>query len=213
MGGWGSGRQNGRPVADEALFVDIAYMVRTDRAIPGSLTSGTLSWNRNGEPAGSISYKCDMREIEQSSLELIFSVSDPWSGEKQSIEQRIVLTHTVPNYGGRRWWMLCPVNGRRVRKIYCPAGGGRFASRTAWKLGYRSQRESERDRPFSRLNKLQRQLGCYEGYEMPIRRPKGMWYRTYQRHLRRYEEIEHDCDIQMCMMAAKLTGLGDRFLC
>jgi hypothetical protein len=56
MGGFGSGRFGGRPTADMSKKIDLAWMIRTGRIKPGSWTSGTLSWNCGGQPAGWISY-------------------------------------------------------------------------------------------------------------------------------------------------------------
>lgn len=212
MGGYGSGRQNGRPLAEEALFIDIAFMLRTRLAISGNCISDTLSWTCNGEQYGSINYTCDMSDLENASLELRYSVREPSTAAKHDRTQAIMLSYSIPNFGGHRWWMHCPVNGSRVGKLYCPKGGYEFASRTAWRLGYRSQRESDQQRPFSRLNKLQRKFGCEEGYEIPLRRPKGMWDRTYQRHLRKFEGIERECDMRMSEMMEKLTSFGERVM-
>lgn len=206
MGGWGSGRQGGRPIADSALFVEIAYMVRTGRAVPRSLVRGTLSWTCRGEPSGNINYTCDMTHLEHARLELNFTVSDRFTDEKRHYNQHIRLSYTEPHFGGKRWWMHCPHNGSRVGKLYCPAGADTFASRTAWRLGYQSQRENKRDRAFTKLHDLQRKLGGEAGYGGYLRRPKGMWWRTWTRHLARFREIEAECDREMGLMAAKLMG-------
>lgn len=60
MGGWGSGRQGGQPVADHSLRNDIGWMLRNGSAVPGSLVCGSLTWNRGGDPAGSIRYTADL---------------------------------------------------------------------------------------------------------------------------------------------------------
>ncbi len=43
MGGLGSGRCGGRPTADMSKRIDIAWMVRTERAIPGALVTGACT--------------------------------------------------------------------------------------------------------------------------------------------------------------------------
>src|SRR5665811_1126246 len=52
------------------------------------------------------------------------------------------LHYTVPQYGGRRWWFLCPLTGNPVAKLYLPLGQRRFASRPAHSLTYSSSRKS-----------------------------------------------------------------------
>lgn len=204
MGGYGSGRQGGRPVADSAFFVDIAWMLRTGRALEGQSITGSLGWTRRGEPSGNISYTCDMRDLANASLELRFTVSRRSTGESRDYKQHVPLSYTVPNYGGRRWWMHCPVNGSRVGKLYVPAGGDIFASRTAWKLAYQSQRDAPRDKPFNALFRLQSKLGCTQGWEQPIRRPKGMWGRTYAKLEDRYWELDAQCAHQMMGVLERL---------
>lgn len=204
MGGWNSGRQNGRPVADSALFVDIAWMLRTGRAMEGQFRTGTLSWTCRGKPSGFINYTCDMRDLDNAFLELRFTVTRRSSGESKDYRRHVHLSCTKPHFGGRRWWMHCPVNGSRVGKLYVPRNGDIFASRTAWKLGYQSQRDPKRDIAFERLFRLQRKLGSPVGWEAGLRRPKGMWHRTYERHVDRYLELDEQCAVEMIGLMARL---------
>ena len=143
-----------------------------------------------------------MSEPGRERIELTYS--NTRQGERKDVRQTVHLTHTVPNYGGKRWWMLCPVSGRRVGKLYLPPGGDIFASRQAWRLGYQCQRDAARDRPFERLFRLQRKLGCKQGWEQPIFKPKGMWERTWQRHLAEYWKLDEQCAIEMATVMARL---------
>lgn len=204
MGGYGSGRYGGRPTADMSKRIDLAWMIRQRLAIPGHARQGTLSWNCGGEPAGSISYEADMRDPNDSELRLSF-----WRGnepEREHVRQTIRLTYTEPNYGGRRWWMICPYRGNRVGKLYLPNGGDRFAGRKAWRLGYHSQRVARRDRPFEKLFRLQKKLGCDQGWGNWISRPKGMWSKTFEKHFERYLELDDQCSVEMVGLVNRLGG-------
>lgn len=203
MGGYGSGRSYGRPVAEDCLRIDLAWLIRKGFAVPGHWRSGQLRWSSNGQPSGDINYSCDMRDPEAGELELRFTTGAS-RGEPKKHVQRISLSYTVPKLGGRRWWMHCPVKGERVGKLYVPPGGDIFASRKAWKIGYRSQRNSPRDRPFEALFKLQRRLGCTEGWEQMIRRPKGMHHRTYARLEDEYWRLDRQCNYAMAPVVAQL---------
>lgn len=202
MGGYGSGRYGGRPTADSSLRIDLAWMLRTRRAREGFICSGSLHWTCGGRDTGSISYRAVMNEPGMERLELTYS--NMRGGERREVRQTIHLTHSLPNFGGKRWWMLCPVNGQRVGKLYLPPGGDIFASRQAWRLGYQCQRDASRDRPFERLFRLQRKLGCTQGWEQPIFKPKGMWERTWQRHLAEYWKLDEQCAIEMMGMVNRL---------
>ena len=186
-------------------------MMREGFAEAGFSRSGTLSWSRGGEPAGIINYTCDMRDAEFAKLELRFTVTDRGTGEESSYTQRIGLSYTVPHLGGKRWWMHCPVNGERVGKLYCPPGAHTFASRKAYRLGYYSQRISQKDATFERLFRLQKKLGCREGWEQPIRRPKGMHHRTYAKLEEEYWYLDNMCAVEMMRVVGMLRGqLGEK---
>lgn len=133
-------------------------------------------------------------------LELFYS--NTRHGKTQEVRQTVALTHTVPNFGGRRWWMRCPVNGSRVAKLYLPPGGDIFASRQAWRLGYQSQRNAPRDQPFERLFRLQEKLGCPRGWGNYPQRPKRMWRSTYERLMEHFEKLDLECDAEMARMEA-----------
>jgi hypothetical protein len=199
MGGYGSGRQYGRPVVEQCLFVEIGWMLKNGRAVVGRSVRGILRWSSRGQETGSISYEADMRDPEAAMLRLSYS-----RDKGPLITQSIMLCYTKPHFGGRRWWMICPHSQDMCAKLFLPPGGDSFASRSAWRLGYYSQRETERDRVFSKLFKLQKRLGCTQGWEMSIRRPKGMWQRTFDRHDQRYWELDAICSAEMDSVLARL---------
>lgn len=202
MGGYGSGRYGGRPTADASLRIDLAWMFRTGCARDGAWLSGNLSWNRGGEPSGSIGYQAIMHQPGEERLELFYSRGS--GDDREQVRQTVRLCHTVPHYGGKRWWMICPYHGIRIGKLYLPPGGDRFASRQAWRLGYQCQRVAAQDRPFERLFRLQKKLGCDQGWEMGLTRPKGMWQRTFNQHMKRYWELDAECAVKMMVRVGRL---------
>lgn len=187
-----------------SLRIDLAWMLRTSRAREGALIRGTLHWTCGGEPSGSISYDAHMEEPGRERLELSYVRGE--GDEREHVRQTVRLCPTRPHYGGKRWWMICPFRGIRVGKLYKPAGGDRFASRQVWRLGYQSQRVAGRDQPFEKLARLQKKLGCGQGWEQPIRRPKGMWHRTFERHLNRYWALDAQCAMEMGALLNRLAG-------
>ena len=202
MGGWGSGRYGGRPTADASLRIDLAWMLRTGRAREGAWLSGSLNWTCGGQPSGSIGYQAIMDDPGEERLALSYTRGS--GDDREQVRQTVRLCFTVPNYGGKRWWMICPFRHIRVGKLYLPPGGDRFASRQAWRLGYQCQRDAARDRPFERLFRLQRKLGSYQGWEAGLQRPKGMWQRTFDRHMGRYWELDAECAVEMAAMLGRL---------
>lgn len=204
MGGWGSGRYGGRPTADASHRIDLAWMMRTGRAKVGASIWGSLSWTRGGQPSGSIRYTAIMDTPGEERLELSYTRGKGDDAEK--VKQTVLLCFTRPNYGGKRWWMICPYRGVRVGKLYLPPGGDRFASRRAWRLGYQIQRVAQHDRASERLFRFQRKLGGEQGLGAFPRRPKGMWRRTWERHLERYWELEEAADAELAVAMARILG-------
>jgi hypothetical protein len=181
------------PIAEHCAQVDICLMIRKGWAAPSGWKSGALSWSCRGERVAAVSYSCDMTDPHNSWLKLSFRASNGASGGRTKQAQCIELSYTVPKYGGKKWWMHCPVDGSRIGKLYLPPRGDIFASRKAWRVRYRSQSATSDDRPFEALFRLQSRLGCIEGYEMPIRRPKGMHHRTFARLEQLYWQLDEQC--------------------
>lgn len=205
MGGWNSGRRGGRPLKEDGTAIDLALMLRKGWLKDGQCGTGRLTWSDGTGWSASISYQYDMLVPENARLTLIYRnrrVGEEWIDRRQEVR----LVYTAPPFGGRRWWLLCPVSNNRAAKLYLPAGGDVFASRKAWGIAYRSQRSQARDRAFERLFALQRRLGCPEGWEQPIWRPKGMWQRTYRRFEERYWEQDAECSREMATAFAVLRG-------
>lgn len=198
MGGFGSGRWGGGPTVETSLIIDLASLLRKGRARQGGLIAGTLSWSTRGQPICSINYRVILEGSGAARLELDYG----WENKQQTVS----LCHTAPNYGGKRWWMICPREGVRVGKLYLPSGGDRFASRQAWQLGYQSQRSTEPDRALDRLSELQRKLGCAQHLGAVPQRPKGMWQRTYKQHLEQYWKLEKDAYYAILSLSGSLLG-------
>ena len=95
---------------------------------------------------------------------------------------RVALTTTRPYFGGRRWWFLCPVSGRRVRCLHLAPHSPRFASRAALGLGYKVQRESRSNQRIRAARAADTKLGGNGSImgELPPK-PKRMRWVTYDR--------------------------------
>jgi hypothetical protein len=60
------------------------------------------------------------------------------------VEQSIYLDRTQPNFGGVRWWFLCPRCQHRVSRLYLPSYEYYFACRHCYDLSYESAKSSHR---------------------------------------------------------------------
>lgn len=155
MGSILSGRRNGKPLVENCLTIDLARIMRLAPIGLGQSGHGELHWSIDGQQLGAIRFRLDLREIETARLILYFYAVQP-NGERVPRKQTIALATTPQHLGGKRWWLRCPVTGKRVRTLHLPPERNRFASREAWGLAYRVERLDHFDRPFEKLFRVQR---------------------------------------------------------
>jgi hypothetical protein len=144
MGGHGSGFQGARKTTvEDGLTLSLSAMLEKGALVPGSTSSGSWHWSYPGhEPHARVRYVGNMVDLDSASITLDYRVDD------QPMRYAVRLVSTVPRFGGRRWWFLCPLarkDGkppRRVAKLHLPPGQRYFGSREAYGLTYRSVHES-----------------------------------------------------------------------
>jgi len=121
--------------------------------------SGGMEWkNAAGEVTSSIGIQVSVDGSFGGSYLRLQYTQTSHSGEKAELDYKVELVTTSCNYGGVRYWFICPlvVNGRacrrRVIKLYLPPGGKYFGCRHCYNLTYQSYRESHKfDRLYGRL--------------------------------------------------------------
>ena len=173
MGGYGSGFQGTRKATvEDGLTLCISALLKKGALVPGRITSGSLMWSTAGrEPHATIGYSADMRDPEAATLTLDYRVN------AQPTRYTIGFVTTVPRYGGRRWWFLCPLNRtdggprRRVAKLHLPPGGRYFGSRQAYGLTYKSSQQNGHNRSLYRFLALK--MGTEEATIRRALRPRS----------------------------------------
>jgi hypothetical protein len=199
MGGLGSGRTGGWPTVEGCCSLvlsadEIMRPIRNGMRKLGmreiaegrrvNLPWRAYRWTRHGES--------DPWAVVQIRLELSSRYGTAWfrydvdhySRRTGPQEYRVSLVTTPCQFGGLRWWWICPATRRRVQKLYLSNGGYRFLSRGpgANMLAYASQRHGAIDRCHARSRKLYRRLGAEYSGPLDDRwrpRPKGMHWQTY----------------------------------
>ncbi len=136
-GGWS--RQTKVPVED-CLALATTDLRQQGLLFDGAYQLGSWVWQQSaqGAPLLAVKYEINIRRDGQGSLWVWYVL------DAGHIHQCIGLTSTTPQFGGRRWWFICPISELRVRKLYLPPGAQQFASRKAFQLTYRSCQESEK---------------------------------------------------------------------
>lgn len=183
MGGNGSGRWGGRPTVENSLTLNLSWLLETGWLKPRASTRGTLRWSAVGTgEITSVGFESCLGE-QSGYIRLHWTFTDQLTGEKRKCENRITLTTRPQPFGGRRWWFICPRTGRLATRLHLPDGAFSFACRRAYQLGYRSQRQTPRDRAVSRAYALRQKLGNPGLIGSYVVKPKGMHWRTFERAL------------------------------
>ena len=195
MGGFGSGRRSDKPKIEECNSIDANQLNRS-----GCLKSGwcgTTTWSRNGVKTSSIIMRASTE-----SLQLSYSTK-----QFGTVYQSVTINRIPCRFGGSRAYFRCECN-KRVVKLY--AAGNHFRCRHCYHLSYSSKNESQWDRALRQRNKQRRRLSGNNGLEAyTAQKPKGMWWRTYQRLQERAYEAEQRSDDEFIVMARRLVKMGD----
>jgi hypothetical protein len=133
--------------------------------------SGGIVWkNCYGEETSSIGITVSTLEGDDY-VQFQYTTTDRNTGEKTDYDYKVNLTTTPFNFGGVRYWFVCPLSvngvycGRRVAKLYKTPGADYFGCRHCYKLSYESRNESRLGR-FGQLGyllKAERQIDDLRG--------------------------------------------------
>ncbi|MBI4298690.1 MAG: hypothetical protein HY666_02920 [Chloroflexi bacterium] len=146
MGRWA---WSNRSTVEECLSIDIPWLSRHDYFC--GFNGGGIQWkNSLGEVTISIGIQVSLiGDLGGNYLRLQYTQTSH-SGEKAALDYKVELVNTSCNYGGVRYWFICPlvVNGktcsRRVAKLYLPPRGKYFGCRQCYSLTYRSCKEHDK---------------------------------------------------------------------
>jgi hypothetical protein len=190
-------RWSKKDTTDDYLSLDIttfAKSVDLDRWLMGS-----WRWTWSNGRESSISY---IVEPGRRGVRLQYTSSG------QEYDYLVPVVKTQPNYGGVRYWWLCPSCGRRVRILY---GGSIFACRRCHNLTYETTQKGGdlMTTIDNRLRRIRHKLGATGGGILDAfpQRPKGMQLRTYERLMREYYNLHKMRDLAFTSEAASLLGI------
>ena len=106
-------------------------------------TDHWAAWEQGEErPHATIGYEANLTNVENGWLRLHYRRNE------QAVDYKVRLVTTRPNFGGLRWWFICPLVRRdggqphRVAKLCLPPGATYFGSREGYGLTYASCQES-----------------------------------------------------------------------
>ncbi|MFY9639313.1 MAG: hypothetical protein WCD20_03335 [Rhodomicrobium sp.] len=170
MGGYLSGGGRDASKCEAMRRIEMSWMREMGYLNPGRWA--TISWNRGGDPTGSIGTRAH-----DGWLELNYSVNGV------PVNEAIYYRRTRTNFGGWRDWFECPKCRRACSVLY---GGKYFRCRKCYRLTYSSQYEEAWERVRGKAERVRKKLGDRKSVSAgdfnPFPpRPKGMHHRTYAR--------------------------------
>lgn len=152
--------------------------------------SGMITWTSSwSDKKNSAGYMVRIGDnMQDSFLELTYTITDSWTNEKTDIKQRYPIIALPCHYGGRRYFFKCSLRkngiycGRTVAKLYLGAGSQYFGCRYCYDLTYAS-----------RINGYSYCIPDIEGYGEKIKR----WYyrgrptRKHRMYLKKESSMEN----------------------
>lgn len=162
----GRGVWNRKYRVDEAKSMDILDLQREGVFNKGAGLLWTSTWTRNGEEIASLYYRLESDKTGPAGLRFMYTITYRDTGKTKNYNYLIPVVSTPCNYGGERWWFLCPLIiddrpcKRKCRIIYRPPMVDLFGCRECHKLTYESR---QRHREM-----------FYEGFEKPYKAVKAV---------------------------------------
>lgn len=147
MGGYGSGRKStgkAAPTVESALRLPIGNFAEALNTVAGGalLWPGSLRWSRMGRETAAIGFMALM-DGDRPAVRLSYTTT-PVGGQPAKRDYLLQVEATQPNYGGRRWWWLCPRCQKRVGVLWLCSEARRFECRGCCGLTYESSQESHK---------------------------------------------------------------------
>src|SRR5690349_3776997 len=182
-----------RSIAEQSNRLNI-FWLKKQGYFPqgGCMRWGTVTWSSGGESKSSIGIQVVAGMTDEPDyIKLNYTHTDSWTGEKSEMDYKVRLTTTPCQFGGIRYWFVCPLTkngrycGRRVGVLY---GVGKwFGCRYCAEVAYQAQFEGGRFRVGSVT-----EPDVEKAYaEARTKYYKGKPTRRYRRYLRLREKMDN----------------------
>lgn len=176
---------------DEVKTVSITDLKKWNYLKPNQWSSGTIKWSRNGNNTGSIGITV-VTNSEQPYAKFNYNFRD------EPVEYKVPLVTVPSNLGtGKVWYFLCPVTGKRCRKLY--SVGKYFLHREAFTgCMYEKQTYSPKNRQLFKL--FEKAIGSEKYYEQLYKKyskkqyagKPTKWYLRLMKKIRQREEFTQE---------------------
>jgi len=137
-----------KDTVEDCRSVSISFLKKHGYLSEPCSMSGSIVWkNYYGEETSSISIAVSTM-YDDNYVRFQYTTTNRNTGEKTEYDYKVQLTTTPCNFGGVRYWFICPLSkkgvycGRRVAKLYKAPGANYFGCRHCYNLSYESRNES-----------------------------------------------------------------------
>jgi hypothetical protein len=142
-----------KDTVEDCRSVSISFLRKHGYFSEPCSMSGSIIWkNCYGEKTSSIGITVSTLDS-VGYVRFYYTVTYRSSGEKIDYDYKVQLATTPCNFGGVRYWFICPLSrngvycGRRVGKLYKAPGANYFGCRHCYNLSYESRNEPRFARP------------------------------------------------------------------
>ena len=182
-----------KQTTNDLLNLNISSLKKAEFFQKNTIKNGTISWTScygGGEPRkiGSINISSNFIG-ENRYVELIYTYKD-----SDRIDYKVQIATTRPNYGGERYWFVCPQCGRIVASLY---GSKYFWCRYCHNLTYKTQQIGFIDRM------LENKLKYEDKANKNGAKRRWMHWKTYNQLMNKASCYEYQALIYMNKMLQK----------
>lgn len=175
--------------SDSLKKIDTQFLKRF-KYLTGGPKSGEVNWT-----SGVVDTRSGVGievSTQEGYLRIYYTQTDRHTDEEKKFDYKIPLTTTPCNYGGNRYWFICPwykngnYCGKRIGTLY--KGGDYFACRSCYNLTYSSRNLSGFSKKFGNISNVD--------VEKAEQKVKTQYYsgkptRKYLSYLKKEEKLEN----------------------
>lgn len=177
---------------------------------------GQITWTRNGNK-NAIGYITSLTK-DLSYIQLIYKKTNS-EGNSKDLDYKIRLITTPCNYGGKRYWFICPlsINGKtclkKVGVLYKPYYADYFGCRHCYNLTYNSRNIAGFDKKVGRIISIPE----LEEMENQVKRKyyNGEITKKHKKYLIKARKSQFAVRMRLLKLNAQLAGLrgvAEKFL-
>ncbi len=157
---------NKKQTTKDLLKLSIQWLVKNKYIESECYKSAGIAWYKsNKKKIASINIIVNIVN-NKNYIELIYT-----HNKTEDIRYKVFIETTTPNYGGIRYWFICPKCHKRVTFLY---GGKYFLCRTCQNLCYETQQLNTTDRMMEKSDKYRNKALNKKGTKK-----KGMHWKTF----------------------------------